>query len=125
MFALLNRLTGRGATAAPAEPVPLPPELLKGITFATIAPRPGADPESGDSRILVQSPALGAFYYEGTRPAAARIAQRWPEIGPTGARKAAALLAATVAGRTRGEFQGRRRARRGWVWGWMPEGMEF
>lgn len=122
MLGFLSRFGRGGDDAAPAEPVPLPPELLKGITFATIAARPGADPESGDARVLVQSPALGgAFYWHGTRDAAARIAKSWPEIGPSGARKAASLLAATVAGRMRGEFQGRRPGRRGWVWGWMPE----
>lgn len=124
MLGFLSRFGRGGDDAAPAEPVPLPPELLKGITYATIAARPGADPESGDSRVLVQSPALGAFYWQGTRPAAERIAKRWPEIGPAGARRAAALLASTVAGRMRGEFQGRRRGRRSWVWNWMPEGME-
>lgn len=114
LAAIMQRLRG-GADAAP-ESLPLPPELVQGITYATIAARPGADPESGDSRVLVQSAALGgAFYWEGTKPAAERIARLWPDLGPTGARRAARLLADTVAARMRADFRGDR-GRRGWVW---------
>ena len=125
MLGMLARLNARRADAEQAEPVPIPQELLRGITYATIVARDRPDPESGDARILVQSPALGgAFYWEGTRPAAARIARHWPEIGPTGARKAAALLASNLAARVRADAQGRGRRRRGWVMGYLPEGME-
>lgn len=125
MLGMLARLTGRRAEAAQAEPVPIPQELLRGITFATIVARDAPDPESGDARILVQAAALGgAFYWEGVRPAAARIARLWPEIGPTGARKAAALLASNVAARVRADAQGRGRRRRGWALGYLPPDME-
>lgn len=123
MLGRLARLTRARADAEPAEPVPIPQELLRGITFATIVARDAPDPESGDARIMVQSPALGGvFYWEGTRPAAARIARLWPEIGPTGARKAAALLASNVAARVRADAKGRRR--RGWALGYLPPDME-
>lgn len=124
MLGLLARLVG-GGEAAPAAPVPLPPGLLKGITYATIAARPGADPESGDARVLVQCHAIGgAFYWSGTRDAAERIARAWPEIGATGARKAAALLASNVAARVQADAQGQRRRRRGWVFDYLPDDME-
>lgn len=111
---LLSLFGGRGGDeTAPADR--LPRELVLAIERATIAERGDPDPETGDVRIFVQVVGVGTFYWEGTKPAAARIERHWPELSAAGARRAARLLGDVIASRNRAEFRGDG-SRRGWVW---------
>lgn len=112
LTAIIDKIRGRDT--APPVRQPLPRELLVAIERATIAAR-GEPDEHGDTRITVHAVGLGSFNWEGTKPAAARILRHWPEIEEAGARRAARLLADTVAGRMRADFSGDRHRRKGWV----------
>lgn len=112
LTAIIDKIRGRDN--APPVRQPLPRELLLAIERATIAAR-GEPDADGDQRITVHAVGLGSFNWEGTKPAAARILRHWPEIEAAGARRAARLLADTIANRQRADFSGDRGRRGSWV----------
>lgn len=114
LSALLNRFRGRESAPSTDR---LPRDLVLAIERATVAARGDLDDE-GDSRILIHAASLGSFYYHGQKPAAERIARHWPNLSPACCRRAARLLADTIAQRNRAEFRGDRGWRGGWVFDW-------
>lgn len=95
MLRLLNRFRAAEAPPAlPPAPAPqiLPAELVASIQAASALPRGHPDPETGDIRVLVTMPGGAPFYWEGTDPAAERLARRF-DLTPRQASRAAQLLA--------------------------------
>lgn len=91
----------------------VPPHLVAAIEAAVVTFRDHGDPESGP-RLLVKVSGLGCWFWTGTAEAAERF-QRMHDLPPATARKAARLLAATVAAKNRGEYRQPGRRRSGWV----------
>lgn len=89
----------------------VPMELIASIETADIVFRPSVD-ETGAPRVLVRASGLGAFHYEGQAEAADRIARLWAVPKAT-ARRAAKLLAQTVAKRNRDAHSARPQRGRG------------
>lgn len=120
MFAWLNRR--RDALAAP-EPPPrslrVPEDLALAIDAATVVVRGEPDPETGEVRVIVRVPGIGAFFADGTEDMSARIARNY-DVDPPVADRAAKLLAGVVNREIRELTRRRLEAGRprSWVFDW-------
>jgi hypothetical protein len=114
MIGLIDKLTGR--SARPDAPPRLPAELVAGIDRLEVLRRQ-RDDEDGE-RVAIRVPGLGSCWLGEDSDLEARILRAWPELTPTCARRAIALIEAEIAERNRAAWRGRSERKPSWVWGW-------
>lgn len=93
------------------------PEWLALALGNAVVTERGADDE-GNPRVMVRVTGLGAWYFQGIRPTADRIA-RHTDLPPATCRKAARILADVLASQNLARAKGRQPRRKNWVYdGW-------
>jgi hypothetical protein len=93
----------------------VPEDLVLAINAAAVTVRGEPDPETGEVRVLVRVPGVGAFIADGTEDMAARIGRTWDVEAPV-ADRAAKLLAGVVAREVRDLTRRRFEAGRPYSW---------
>lgn len=115
---MLGDFFGRGASRAPnPAPEALPAELVLAIERArvTASPRPDAE---GNPIVRVNVAVIGEWRWDGVAGAEERIERVYPEINPTGRRRAARLIEAAVGEAALRAIRVQPPARAAWVWDW-------